>query len=50
MFLSNLGAEDLLAKYTRDLAESRGSGPPSVIAPDSGWGSNNQAPTWQSVI
>jgi hypothetical protein len=51
MFLSNFGAEDLLAKYSRDLAESRpnGSGPPGVIAPDSGWGANNHSPTWQSV-
>ena len=49
MFLSNLGGDDLLAKYVRDLDESRpgGNGPPGVIAPDDGWGSNNQAPTWQ---
>ncbi|KAG5653242.1 hypothetical protein H0H81_001499 [Sphagnurus paluster] len=48
MFLTNFGAEDLLAKYVRDLAESRpnGSGPPAVIAPDSNWGANNQAPPW----
>ncbi|KAF8060176.1 bacterial alpha-L-rhamnosidase-domain-containing protein [Lyophyllum atratum] len=52
MFLTNLGAEDLLAKYVRDLAESRpnGSGPPAVIAPDSGWGQNNQAPPWHSAF
>ncbi|KAG6918731.1 hypothetical protein DXG01_012216 [Tephrocybe rancida] len=52
MFLTNLGAEDLLAKYARDLSESRpnDSGPPGVIAPDSGWGANNHAPTWHSAF
>ncbi|KAG6839201.1 hypothetical protein C0991_004955 [Blastosporella zonata] len=52
MFLTNLGAEGLLTKYVRDLAESlpSGSGPPAVIAPDSGWGANNQAPPWHSAF
>ncbi|RDB18187.1 hypothetical protein Hypma_000526 [Hypsizygus marmoreus] len=52
MFLSNFGAEELLAKYARDLAESRpnGSGPPGVISPDSGWGANNHSPTWHSAF
>ncbi|GLB44347.1 putative bacterial alpha-L-rhamnosidase C-terminal domain [Lyophyllum shimeji] len=52
MFLTNLDAHDLLAKYVRDVAESRpnGSGPPAVIAPDSGWGQNNQAPPWHSAF
>lgn len=49
MFLTNFDAQDLLAKYVRDLDESRtgSSSPPAVIAPDSGWGANNHAPTWQ---
>lgn len=49
MFMTNLDAQEMLAKYTRDLDESRpnGAGPPAVIAPDSGWGSNNHSPTWQ---
>uniref|UniRef100_A0A8H8CDW4 alpha-L-rhamnosidase n=1 Tax=Psilocybe cubensis TaxID=181762 RepID=A0A8H8CDW4_PSICU len=52
MFLVNLDSQDLLAKYVRDVDESRpnGSGPPAVIAPDSGWGANNQAPTWHSAF
>ncbi|TFK37505.1 bacterial alpha-L-rhamnosidase-domain-containing protein [Crucibulum laeve] len=52
MFLLNLDAQELLAKYVRDLDESRpnGSGPPAVIAPDSGWGANNHAPTWHSAF
>uniref|UniRef100_A0A8H7XKY8 alpha-L-rhamnosidase n=1 Tax=Psilocybe cubensis TaxID=181762 RepID=A0A8H7XKY8_PSICU len=52
MFLLNLESQDLLEKYLRDVDESRpnGSGPPAVIAPDSGWGANNQAPTWHSVL
>lgn len=53
MFLTNLDAQELLAKYTRDLDESlptNGAGPPAVIAPDSGWGANNHSPTWQYVI
>lgn len=49
MFLTNLDSHEFLAKYVRDLDESRpdAMGPPGVIAPDSGWGANNQAPTWQ---
>lgn len=53
MFLTNLDAQELLAKYVRDLDESRdagSTGPPAVIAPDSGWGANNQAPTWHSAF
>ncbi|KDR75331.1 hypothetical protein GALMADRAFT_211560 [Galerina marginata CBS 339.88] len=53
MILTNLDAQDLLAKYTRDLDESipaNGQGPPAVIAPDSGWGANNHAPTWHSAF
>ncbi|KAG5651061.1 hypothetical protein H0H81_010043 [Sphagnurus paluster] len=52
MFLTNFGAEELLAKYVRDLAESRpnGSGPPALIAPDSNWGANTQAPPWHSAF
>ncbi|KAF8150872.1 bacterial alpha-L-rhamnosidase-domain-containing protein [Crassisporium funariophilum] len=52
MFLFNLDSQDLLAKYVRDLDESRvsGSGPPGVISPDSGWGAFNQAPTWHSAF
>lgn len=53
MFLLNLDSHDLLAKYTRDLAETRigRGGAPAVIAPDSGWGAVrfNPAPTWQYV-
>ena len=39
-FLSNLDSQHLLTQYVRDSDESRpgGSGPPAVIAPDSGWG------------
>jgi alpha-L-rhamnosidase len=50
MFLTNLDAQNFLAKYTRDLDESRNGGPPAVIAPDSGWGSNNHSPTWHSAF
>lgn len=49
MFLTNLDSSDLLAKYTQDLHDSLTNGPPAVIAPDSGWGANNQADPWQSV-
>lgn len=55
MFLYNLDSQENLAKYVRDLDESRigGSGPPSVIAPDSGdWGLQNfrPAPTWNAAF
>ncbi|KAF9530982.1 bacterial alpha-L-rhamnosidase-domain-containing protein [Crepidotus variabilis] len=55
MFLYNLDAQETLSKYVRDLDESRagGSGPPSVIAPDSGgWGLDNfkPAPTWNAAF
>ncbi|KAJ7595078.1 bacterial alpha-L-rhamnosidase-domain-containing protein [Mycena floridula] len=51
MFLTNLDAHDFLAKYVRDLDESRpNNGPPGVIAPDSGWGQNNQAVPWHSAF
>lgn len=49
MFLSNFDSAELLAKYTRDLHETRvqGEGPPDVIGPDTGFGWDTQAPTWQ---
>uniref|UniRef100_A0A8H8CEE4 alpha-L-rhamnosidase n=1 Tax=Psilocybe cubensis TaxID=181762 RepID=A0A8H8CEE4_PSICU len=52
MFLLNLDSQDLLSKYVRDIDESRskGSGAPAVVVPDSGWGANNQAPTWHSAF
>ncbi|KAJ7260128.1 bacterial alpha-L-rhamnosidase-domain-containing protein [Mycena rebaudengoi] len=49
MFLSNLDSTDLLAKYVGDLQDTINGGPPSVIAPDSGWGANSQAPPWHSA-
>ncbi|KAF8965132.1 bacterial alpha-L-rhamnosidase-domain-containing protein [Flammula alnicola] len=53
--LFNLDSQGLLTKYVEDLDKTRldssgGAGPPSVIAPDSGWGANNQAPTWHSAF
>ncbi|KAJ7105875.1 bacterial alpha-L-rhamnosidase-domain-containing protein [Mycena epipterygia] len=50
MFLTNLDAADLLAKYVEDLNDSLAGGPPAVIAPDSGWGANNQADPWHSAL
>ncbi|KAJ7894847.1 bacterial alpha-L-rhamnosidase-domain-containing protein [Mycena olivaceomarginata] len=50
MFLTNLDSSDLLAKYTQDLHDSLTNGPPAVIAPDSGWGANNQADPWHSAF
>ncbi|KAJ6468493.1 bacterial alpha-L-rhamnosidase-domain-containing protein [Mycena vitilis] len=50
MFLTNFDSSDLLAKYTQDLHDSLTNGPPAVIAPDSGWGANNQADTWHSAF
>ncbi|KAJ7256353.1 bacterial alpha-L-rhamnosidase-domain-containing protein [Mycena rebaudengoi] len=50
MFLTNLDSTDLLAKYVRDLQDTLNGGPPAVIGPDSGWGANNQAPTWQHMF
>ncbi|KAK7031487.1 bacterial alpha-L-rhamnosidase-domain-containing protein [Favolaschia claudopus] len=50
MFLTNFDSADLLAKYSEDLRDSRTNGPPAVIAPDSGWGQNNQADTWHSAF
>ncbi|KAJ7440204.1 bacterial alpha-L-rhamnosidase-domain-containing protein [Mycena galericulata] len=50
MFLSNFGAEDLLAKYSQDLSDSLAGGPPAVIVPDSGWGANNQADPWHAAL
>ncbi|KAF7349624.1 hypothetical protein MSAN_01688300 [Mycena sanguinolenta] len=52
MFLSNFGSSELLAKYARDLHETRvsGGGPPDVIGPDTGFGWDTQAPTWHSAL
>ncbi|KAJ6451769.1 bacterial alpha-L-rhamnosidase-domain-containing protein [Mycena sanguinolenta] len=52
MFLSNFGGSELLAKYARDLHETRvnGAGPPDVIGPDTGFGWDTQAPTWHSAL
>ncbi|KAJ6606954.1 bacterial alpha-L-rhamnosidase-domain-containing protein [Mycena sp. CBHHK59/15] len=50
MFLSNFDSQELLAKYVQDLHDTLAGGPPAVIAPDSGWGANNQAPTWHSAF
>ncbi|KAJ7184949.1 bacterial alpha-L-rhamnosidase-domain-containing protein [Mycena filopes] len=50
MFLTNFDSSDLLAKYTQDLGDSLNGGPPAVIAPDSGWGANNQADPWHSAF
>ncbi|KAF8207353.1 bacterial alpha-L-rhamnosidase-domain-containing protein [Mycena galopus ATCC 62051] len=52
MFLSNFGSSELLAKYVRDLHETRvdGAGPPDVIGPDTGFGWDTQAPTWHSAL
>lgn len=57
MALFNFDSASLLAKYVRDLEESRlespgGNGPPGVIAPDSGWGAVTfqPAPTWKQVV
>ncbi|KAJ7574556.1 bacterial alpha-L-rhamnosidase-domain-containing protein [Mycena floridula] len=50
-FLTNLDAHDFLAKYIRDVDESRpNNGPPGVIAPDSGWGQNFESPPWHAVF
>ncbi|KAJ7703698.1 bacterial alpha-L-rhamnosidase-domain-containing protein [Mycena rosella] len=52
MFLANFDSAELLAKYVRDLHETRvqGEGPPDVIGPDSGFGWNTQAPPWHSAL
>ncbi|KAJ6626538.1 bacterial alpha-L-rhamnosidase-domain-containing protein [Mycena sp. CBHHK59/15] len=52
MFLSNFDSSELLAKYARDLHETRaqGQGPPDVIGPDTGFGWDTQAPTWHSAL
>ncbi|KAJ6566482.1 bacterial alpha-L-rhamnosidase-domain-containing protein [Mycena capillaripes] len=50
MFLTNFDSSDLLAKYAQDLHDSLTNGPPAVIAPDSGWGANNQADPWHSAF
>ncbi|KAJ7771722.1 bacterial alpha-L-rhamnosidase-domain-containing protein [Mycena metata] len=50
MFLTNFDSSDLLAKYAQDLDDSLAGGPPAVIAPDSGWGANNQADPWHSAL
>ncbi|KAF7295965.1 hypothetical protein MKEN_01411100 [Mycena kentingensis (nom. inval.)] len=51
MFLTNFDSQDLLAKYVTDLQDSLpANGPPPVIAPDSGWGANNQADPWHAAL
>ncbi|KAJ7495463.1 bacterial alpha-L-rhamnosidase-domain-containing protein [Mycena latifolia] len=50
MFLTNFDSVDLMAKYAQDLGDSLAGGPPAVIAPDSGWGANNQADPWHSAF
>ncbi|KAJ6512363.1 bacterial alpha-L-rhamnosidase-domain-containing protein [Mycena vulgaris] len=52
MFLANFDSSELLAKYVRDLHETRvqGEGPPDVIGPDSGFGWDTQAPPWHSAL
>jgi alpha-L-rhamnosidase len=51
MFLLNLDAHELLAKWVDDIADSRGpDGVPSVIAPNSGWTYDwSPAPPWHSA-
>ncbi|KAJ7235505.1 bacterial alpha-L-rhamnosidase-domain-containing protein [Mycena rebaudengoi] len=61
MYLANFDSSELLAKYVRDLDETRinGTGQPDVIAPDDARGSsqspclgcpNQPAPTWHSAL
>jgi alpha-L-rhamnosidase len=49
MFLRNFDADRLLAKWVRDIADTRGAdGAPLLIAPNAGWGTA-RAPTWHSA-
>lgn len=49
MFLRNLDAGRLLAKWVRDIADTRASdGAPLLIAPNPGWG-RVRAPTWHAA-
>ncbi|MET0506478.1 MAG: family 78 glycoside hydrolase catalytic domain [Luteibacter sp.] len=49
MFLRNLDTGRLLAKWVRDIADTRGpDGAPLLIAPNPGWG-KVRAPTWHSA-
>jgi alpha-L-rhamnosidase len=49
MFLRNLDTDRLLAKWVRDIADTRGAdGAPWLIAPNPGWG-HVRAPTWHSA-
>jgi len=49
MFLRNVDADRLLAKWVRDIADTRGAdGAPLLIAPNPGWG-NARAPTWHAA-
>lgn len=49
MFLRNVDADRLLAKWLRDIADARNDeGAPLLIAPNPGWG-NVRAPTWHSA-
>ena len=52
MFLTMLDSQELYAKYTRDLDESRinNQGPPGEIAPSGGWGEGALAPPWHSAF
>ncbi|MET0936767.1 MAG: family 78 glycoside hydrolase catalytic domain [Luteibacter sp.] len=49
MFLRNVDANRLLAKWVRDIADTRGAdGAPLLIAPNAGWGTA-RAPTWHAA-
>ncbi|MET4677952.1 alpha-L-rhamnosidase [Luteibacter sp. ME-Dv--P-043b] len=49
MFLRNLDIDRLLAKWVRDIADTRGAdGAPWLIAPNPGWG-HVRAPTWHAA-
>ncbi len=49
MFLRNVDADRLLAKWVRDIADTRtADGAPLLIAPNPGWGTG-RAPTWHSA-
>jgi alpha-L-rhamnosidase len=49
MFLRNLDADRLLAKWLRDIADARNAeGAPLLIAPNPGWG-DVRAPTWHAA-
>jgi alpha-L-rhamnosidase len=49
MFLRNFDADRLLAKWVRDIADTRtADGAPLLIAPNPGWGTG-RAPTWHAA-